>query len=56
MLKVMLKITYIFLEHCSRVNNENIILATFDVVSLYTRIDEHPDSVQKRFYKQFVLE
>ena len=46
-----------FLERCSRVNNENTILATFDVIGLYTNIphayrlealsywiDKHPGS------------
>ena len=55
--------------HCPRVNNENTILATFEVISLYTNIlhayelealsywiDKHPGSLHKRFSKQFVLE
>ena len=58
-----------FLERCSRVNKENTILATFDVISLYTNIpyayglealsywiDKHPGNVHDRFSKQFVLE
>ena len=58
-----------FLECCSRVNDENIILSTFDVISLYTNIphasglealsywiDKHPGSLHKRFNKQFILE
>ena len=55
--------------HCPRVNSENTILATFEVISLYTNIlhayelealsywiDKHPGSLHKRFSKQFVLE
>ena len=58
-----------FLERCSRVNHENTILATFDVVSLYTSIphayalealsywiNKHPGSLHEIFNKQFVLE
>ena len=58
-----------FLERCSRVNNENTILAAFDVTSLYTNIlhayglealfywiDKHSGNLHERFNKQFVLE
>ena len=58
-----------FLECCSRVNNENTILATFDVISLYANIphayrlealpcwiEKHLSSLHERFSKQFVLE
>ena len=58
-----------FLEPCSRVNNENTILATFDVMRLYIYIphayglealsywiDKPPGSLHERFSKQFVLE
>ena len=58
-----------FLKKCSRVNNENTILVTFDVTSLYTNIPHdyglqaiaywielYPDSLNLRFSKDFVLE
>ena len=57
-----------FLERFSKVNDKNTILATFDVISLYTNIphaygleavlldDKHPGSRGERFSKYFVLE
>ena len=58
-----------FLKPCSKGSNENIIFATFNVISLYTIImhaygmeersyciDKHPGSLHERFNKQFVLE
>ena len=58
-----------FLKECSRVNNANTILATFDIVSLYTNIphefglealkywvENHPNSIHSRFSKEFILE
>ena len=68
MLKIMLKIAD-FLERCSKGNNENTILVTFDVISLYTNnahayglevlsywIDKHPGNLHGKFNKKFVLE
>ena len=57
------------MERCSTVNSKNTILATFDIISLYTNIlhayglealsywiDKHRGSLKERFCKQFVLE
>ena len=58
-----------FLTKCSRSNNENTALVTFDVVSLYTSIphnygieaisfwlNKHPETMNDRFTKAFILE
>ena len=58
-----------FLSKCSRKNYEDTLLATFDVVNLYTNIphtfrlepldywlENHPESLHARFNKEFVLE
>ena len=49
-----------FLERCSRVNNENTILPTFDVAygleGLSSWIDKHHGSLHERFSRQFLLE
>ena len=55
-----------FLSKCSRENYEDILLVTFDVVNLYTNIphtfgmqtldywlENHPESLYGRFYKEF---
>ena len=58
-----------FLKECSRENNENTILLTCDIISLYTNIpheyglkalefwiEKHPESINERFSKEFILE
>ena len=58
-----------FLNKCSRFSNQNTILATFDITSLYTNIpheygieaisywiDTYPDTINSRFPKGFIIE
>ena len=58
-----------FLKECSRENNENTTLLTCDIISLYTNIpheyglkalefwvEKHPESINERFSKEFILE
>lgn len=58
-----------FLQHLPNKVNDNAILVTFDVVNLYTNIscplglraleywiDKHPEKIDERFTKEFLLE